>query len=172
MMTPTWVFPAYPLLLTAPFAGQLIAAAERSPDKGLVINNTAVALCAVTTQGTGCLIAFLISAAFIYRLMTQKLPRDTQRPGVVSHPLSTSTEPVSYTKESVHLHRSFRLHRRRHRPDRRKSPRRPPAQLSRLAPHRRHREGRLCAGGSLAMGSGHVVVSRERRLVVEVRSQR
>jgi hypothetical protein len=28
----------------------------------------------------------MISAAFIYRLMTQKLPRDTQRPGVVSFP--------------------------------------------------------------------------------------
>lgn len=86
MMTPTWVFPAYPLLLTAPFAGQLIAAAERSPDKVLVINSTAVALCAVTTQGMGCLIAFMISAAFIYRLMTQKLPRDAQRPGVVCSP--------------------------------------------------------------------------------------
>lgn len=82
MMTPTWVFPAYPLLLTAPFAAQLIAAAEKSP-RGLAINNTAVALAAVTTQGTGCLIAFMISAAFIYRLMTQKLPRDMQRPGVV-----------------------------------------------------------------------------------------
>lgn len=87
-MTPTWVFPAYPLLLTAPFASQLIAAAERSSSRGLVMNRTAVALCAATTQGTGCLIAFMISAAFVYRLMTQKLPRDNQRPGVVcsSHP--------------------------------------------------------------------------------------
>lgn len=84
MMTPTWVFPAYPLLLTAPFAGQLIAAAQRSESHASVLDYTAVAFCAVTTQGTGCLIAFMISAAFLYRLMTQKLPRDMQRPGVVS----------------------------------------------------------------------------------------
>lgn len=82
-MTPTWVFPAYPLLLTAPFAATLIDAAETSSHT-LSLNATAVALGAATTQGTGCLIAFMISSAFVYRLMTQKLPRDTQRPGVVS----------------------------------------------------------------------------------------
>ena len=82
MMTPTWVFPAYPLLLTAPFATTLIAAAQRSGNQ-LSIDSTAIALCATSTQGTGCLIAFMISAAFLYRLMTQKLPRDMQRPGVV-----------------------------------------------------------------------------------------
>ncbi|RYP70865.1 hypothetical protein DL769_004840 [Monosporascus sp. CRB-8-3] len=45
-------------------------------------NFTPMAFCAVAVQGTGFLIAFMICAAFIYRLMTQKLPRDTQRPGV------------------------------------------------------------------------------------------
>lgn len=85
-MTPTWVFPAYPLLVIAPFAANLIAAAERSGNLW-VLNKPAVAMCAVTLQGTGCLIAFMISAAFIYRLMTQKLPRDIQRPGVVSTPM-------------------------------------------------------------------------------------
>lgn len=83
MMTPTWVFPAYPLLLTAPLAANLISAAQTSGHT-LSLNAVAVAFCAVTAQGTGCLIAFMISAAFIYRLMTQKLPRDMQRPGVVS----------------------------------------------------------------------------------------
>lgn len=82
MMTPVWVFPAYPLLLTGPFAGNLIAAGVNSPHD-LSIHTTAIALCAVATQGAGCLIALMISAAFIYRLMTQKLPRDMQRPGVV-----------------------------------------------------------------------------------------
>ncbi|KAK7430593.1 hypothetical protein QQZ08_002885 [Neonectria magnoliae] len=80
-MTPTWVFPAYPLLLNAPFAANLISAAQKS-GHSLKLNPTAVALGAATLQGTGCLIAFMISAAFIYRLMTQKLPRDTQRPGI------------------------------------------------------------------------------------------
>lgn len=82
-MTPTWVFPAYPLLLNAPFAANLISAAQRS-GRTLSLDPTAMALGAATLQGTGCLIAFMISAAFIYRLMTQKLPRDTQRPGIVS----------------------------------------------------------------------------------------
>lgn len=82
MMTPAWVFPAYPLLLTAPFAANLVDAAEAS-GHALSVNTTAVALGAATAQGTGCLIAFMISAAFLYRLMTQKLPRDMQRPGVV-----------------------------------------------------------------------------------------
>lgn len=82
MMTPTWVFPAYPLLLTCPFAAHLIDSADVAGHP-LSINKTAIALCATATQGTGCLIAFMISAAFIYRLMTQKLPRDMQRPGVV-----------------------------------------------------------------------------------------
>lgn len=82
-MTPTWVFPAYPLLLTAPLAANLIASADSAGHR-LSLNTTAVAFGAATTQGTGCLIAFMISAAFIYRLMTQKLPRDMQRPGVAS----------------------------------------------------------------------------------------
>ncbi|KAL6913410.1 hypothetical protein FSHL1_011086 [Fusarium sambucinum] len=80
-MTPTWVFPAYPLLLNAPFAANLIAAADSSGHK-LKVDTVAMALGATAIQGTGCLIAFMISSAFIYRLMTQKLPRDNQRPGI------------------------------------------------------------------------------------------
>ncbi|WDK09863.1 C4-dicarboxylate transporter/malic acid transporter [Colletotrichum graminicola] len=81
-MTPTWVFPAYPLLLTAPFASNLIQAAAQANQHTVTLNTPAIALSAVATQGAGCMIAFMISAAFIYRLMTQKLPRDFQRPGV------------------------------------------------------------------------------------------
>ncbi|KAF5622515.1 Malic acid transport [Fusarium sp. NRRL 52700] len=80
-MTPTWVFPAYPLLLNAPFAANLIASADSAGHK-LSTNTVAMALGATAIQGTGCLIAFMISSAFIYRLMTQKLPRDMQRPGI------------------------------------------------------------------------------------------
>ncbi|KAK0615836.1 voltage-dependent anion channel [Bombardia bombarda] len=80
-MTPVWVFPAYPLLLTAPLAANLVTAAAASNRLGS-INTVAVSVAAVTAQGTGFLISFMICAAFIYRLMTQKLPRDAQRPGV------------------------------------------------------------------------------------------
>ena len=84
-MTPIWVFPAYPLLLTAPFGSTLISSAVETGQLGL-INQVAVALASVTAQSTGFLISLLIMAAFLYRLMTQKLPRDTQRPGIVGSP--------------------------------------------------------------------------------------
>ncbi|KAI0517265.1 voltage-dependent anion channel-domain-containing protein [Xylaria bambusicola] len=80
-MTPSWVFPAYPLLLNATFATNLISTDRVGPGDPRS-NRLAVATTALTTQGTGFLISFMICAAFIYRLMTQKLPRDTQRPGV------------------------------------------------------------------------------------------
>ncbi|KAI1442165.1 voltage-dependent anion channel-domain-containing protein [Annulohypoxylon stygium] len=80
-MTPVWVFPGYPLLLSAPFASQLIAANEVVSENP-PINRLAIGMCAIAVQGTGFLISFMICAAFIYRLMTQKLPRDEQRPGV------------------------------------------------------------------------------------------
>ncbi|QYT01349.1 hypothetical protein H0G86_008392 [Trichoderma simmonsii] len=95
MMTPTWVFPAYPLMLTAPFACNLIAAASAT-GRIDVLYAPAVALSAVATQGTGCLISLMISAAFIYRLMTQKLPRDFQRPGVF-----ISIGPYAFTAGSL-----------------------------------------------------------------------
>ncbi|AEO71442.1 uncharacterized protein THITE_2123792 [Thermothielavioides terrestris NRRL 8126] len=80
-MTPVWVFPAYPLLLTAPFGANLISAADGTGRLG-AINAVPIALAAVAVQGTGFLISFMVCAAFLYRLMTQKLPRDHQRPGV------------------------------------------------------------------------------------------
>ncbi|KAI0095614.1 voltage-dependent anion channel-domain-containing protein [Daldinia grandis] len=80
-MTPVWVFPGYPLLLTAPFASTLIAANTAASDNPPA-DRLAIAMCAIAVQGTGFLISFMICAAFIYRLMTQKLPRDMQRPGV------------------------------------------------------------------------------------------
>ena len=80
-MTPIWVFPAYPLLLTAPLGANLLSAAAATGRLGS-IDAVPVALAAVTAQGTGFLISFMVCAAFLYRLMTQKLPRDHQRPGV------------------------------------------------------------------------------------------
>jgi hypothetical protein len=82
-MTPIWIFPAYPLLLIAPFAANLI---DALPDAAAAarINSVAIAFGAVCIQGTGFLVSLMIYAAFIYRLMTQKLPRETTRPGMVS----------------------------------------------------------------------------------------
>lgn len=80
-MTPVWVFPAYPLLLTAPFAGNLINSSVKVGHTS-TLNALPIAMAAVAVQGMGFCLSFMILAAFIYRLMTQKLPRDMQRPGV------------------------------------------------------------------------------------------
>lgn len=82
-MTPIWVFPAYPLLLVAPIAANLIDSLPNAAAAARV-NSVAIALAAVCIQGTGFLLSLMIYSAFIYRLMTQKLPRETTRPGMVS----------------------------------------------------------------------------------------
>ncbi len=81
-MTPIWIFPAYPLLLTGPLAANLI---DALPDAAAAarINSIAIALGAICTQGTGFLVSLMMYSAYIYRLMTQKLPRETTRPGMV-----------------------------------------------------------------------------------------
>jgi hypothetical protein len=86
-MTPIWIFPAYPLLLLGPFAANLI---DALPDSGAAarINSIAIALGAICIQGTGFLVSLMIYSAFIYRLMTQKLPRETTRPGMVGFSFS------------------------------------------------------------------------------------
>lgn len=80
-MTPLWVFPAYPLLLTAPFGSTLIASAIDTHQLSS-LNAVAISFACVSVQGAAFLISLMISTAFLYRLMTQKLPRDAQRPGV------------------------------------------------------------------------------------------
>ncbi len=117
-MTPVWVFPAYPLLLSAPFAGNLIYSATHVGE-AQDMNFTPIAFCAVAVQGTGFLISFMICAAFLYRLMTQKLPRDMQRPGVVSvdirQTLNKSAILIPLTSLIVHLYWAQRIYRGRNR---------------------------------------------------------
>jgi len=80
-MTPVWVFPAYPLLITAPFAGNLLNSASKV-GKMNEVDGLPIAMAAVAVQGMGFSLSFMVLSAFVYRLMTQKLPRDNQRPGV------------------------------------------------------------------------------------------
>jgi tellurite resistance protein TehA-like permease len=97
-MTPIWIFPAYPLLLIAPLASNLI---DALPDAAAAarINSLAIALGAVCMQGIGFHVSLMIYSAFIYRLMTQKLPRQTTRPGMF-----VSVGPSGFTVAGlVHL---------------------------------------------------------------------
>ncbi|KAK3696411.1 hypothetical protein LTR37_017982 [Vermiconidia calcicola] len=74
-MTPVWIFPAYPLLVIGPHAGVL--SAHISTPRALEI-----IVAGWTFQGIGFLVSLMIYASFIYRLMTQKLPRESLRPGM------------------------------------------------------------------------------------------
>lgn len=74
-MTPIWIFPAYPMLIIGPHAGILSAKLDPSDSLPVIIGGT-------TIQGVGFLVSLMVYSAFIYRLMTQKLPRENLRPGM------------------------------------------------------------------------------------------
>ncbi|KAF2760933.1 hypothetical protein EJ05DRAFT_508162 [Pseudovirgaria hyperparasitica] len=74
-MTPVWIFPAYPLLIVGPHASNL--ASKTSPSAALEIIIGGVVL-----QGIGFMVSLMIYSAFLYRLMTQKLPKESLRPGM------------------------------------------------------------------------------------------
>jgi tellurite resistance protein TehA-like permease len=75
-MTPIWIFPAYPLLIIGPHAGNL---APKVDDRTMALT---IILTGYVIQGIGFLVSLMIYAAFIYRLMTQKLPKESLRPGM------------------------------------------------------------------------------------------
>ncbi len=74
-MTPAWIFPAYPLLITGPHAGILSSYLRQQRALDIIIGG-------VVLQGTGFLVAQTVYAAFIYRLMRHKLPKESSRPGM------------------------------------------------------------------------------------------
>lgn len=74
-MTPIWIFPAYPLLIIGPHAGVLSAHIRTTRALEIIVAGWVF-------QGIGFLVSLMIYASFIYRLMTQKLPRESLRPGM------------------------------------------------------------------------------------------
>ncbi|PSK55913.1 hypothetical protein B9Z65_4791 [Elsinoe australis] len=75
-MTPVWIFPAYPLLVVAPHAAVLAA---RIPNHERALG---VIVGGFTLQGIGFMVSLMVYAAFLYRLMTNKLPQESLRPGM------------------------------------------------------------------------------------------
>lgn len=94
-MTPLWTFPAYPLLLTGPIASNLISTL---PDASAAarMNSPAIAFGAICFQGIGFLLSLMIYSAFLYRLMTKKLPQETTRPGMF-----VSVGPSGFTVTAI-----------------------------------------------------------------------
>ena len=74
-MTPIWIFPAYPLLIVGPHAAILASKVSN-------IQALDILIAGFTIQGIGFMVTLMIYAAFIYRLMTQKLPIESLRPGM------------------------------------------------------------------------------------------
>ncbi|RMZ75480.1 hypothetical protein DV738_g5458, partial [Chaetothyriales sp. CBS 135597] len=89
-MTPIWIFPAYPLLIVGPYAAVLSAQLENPLEALQVIVG------GFTIQGIGFLVSLTIYSAFVYRLMTQKLPADPLRPGMF-----VSVGPSAFTVSGV-----------------------------------------------------------------------
>lgn len=74
-MTPIWIFPAYPMLIIGTHAGVLSAHLDPRQSLYIIVGG-------FTIQGIGFLVSLMVYSAFIYRLMTQKLPRENIRPGM------------------------------------------------------------------------------------------
>lgn len=85
-MTPIWIFPAYPLLIIGPHAANL------SDKLDSTTRTLQVIIGGFTVQGIGFLVSLTIYSAFVYRLMTQKLPADPSRPGMF-----VSVGPAAFT---------------------------------------------------------------------------
>ena len=74
-MTPIWIFPAYPLLIIGPHAGILSSVLDQPKALDIIAGGA-------TVQGIGFMVSVMIYSAFIYRLMTQKLPKESLRPAM------------------------------------------------------------------------------------------
>ncbi|QKX54911.1 uncharacterized protein TRUGW13939_02001 [Talaromyces rugulosus] len=88
-MTPIWIFPAYPMLIIGSHAGVL--SAQLGPGQSFYI-----IVGGFTIQGVGFLVSLMVYSAFIYRLMTQKLPKENLRPGMF-----VSVGPSAFTVAGV-----------------------------------------------------------------------
>ncbi|KAI4139816.1 MAG: hypothetical protein LQ341_004072 [Variospora aurantia] len=88
-MTPVWIFPIYPLLIIGPHAAILCATLDPTDALDIMIGG-------FTLQGIGFLVAFMIYSSFIYRLMTQKLPQASARPGMF-----VSVGPSGFTVAAI-----------------------------------------------------------------------
>ncbi|CAF9930802.1 MAG: hypothetical protein GOMPHAMPRED_005742 [Gomphillus americanus] len=84
-MTPAWILPVFPIMLTGTFAGTI--ASVLAPGRHIT-----VLLAGITFQGLGWMISFLMYAMLFQRLMLYGLPPPNLRPG-----LFMAVGPPSFT---------------------------------------------------------------------------
>jgi hypothetical protein len=152
--------------MTAPFGGALVTAAINT-NRLDHLDGPAITFAAITVQGAGFLISFMICSAFIYRLMTQKLPRDAQRPGVASHRL-LSILRSSLTWLQVYFDRSLWFYSSWHRHARQPRRTNPTRELPWQPACCLHPQGTIYHGWPLALGPMRLVLPRLRRFPLEI----
>ena len=98
LLTSIYSFPAYPLLIIGPHAGNLSGIVSQPKALSIIVAG-------FTVQGTGFLVSLTVYAAFVYRLMTHKLPREPLRPGMF-----VSVGPSGFTVSGT-INMAANLHR-------------------------------------------------------------
>jgi tellurite resistance protein TehA-like permease len=74
-MTPSWLLPIFPTMLSGTLASELATAAPAA-------SATMILVAGVTTQGLGWTVTFLMYSAYIQRLLQYGLPAPDLRPGM------------------------------------------------------------------------------------------
>ena len=93
-MTPAWILPIFPILLGGVLAG--IVASDQPP-----MNALTVIVGGITYLGLGWMVAFLMYAVFLHRLMQHGLPKPDLRPGMfitAGPPCFTGTALIGFGK--------------------------------------------------------------------------
>ena len=74
-MTPMWLLPIYPLLVTGPLAAVIVQ--SQPPDRA-----SPIWVCGVASQGLGWMVTVFMYAMFALRLLTEDIPAPPLRPGM------------------------------------------------------------------------------------------
>ena len=74
-MTPSWLLPVFPAMLSGTFASQIASSQPAA-------SATTIIIAGVTMQGLGWMVSFLMYSAYIQRLMQYGLPAPNMRPGM------------------------------------------------------------------------------------------
>lgn len=82
---PAWIFPIYPLLVIGPMAGTMVSSQPHHDALPMWIG-------AVMLQGLAWIVALMMYAMYMQRLMTSSLPAPSTRPGMY-----VSVGPAGYT---------------------------------------------------------------------------
>ncbi|KAF2653823.1 hypothetical protein K491DRAFT_500496 [Lophiostoma macrostomum CBS 122681] len=105
-MTPAWILPVFPAMLTGTLAGSISASQP-------VDRRISIIVAGVAFQGLGFLISLMMMALFMYRLMVEGLPDANLRPGMfmaVGPPSFTSIALIDMSRNLPNGYDYFARH--------------------------------------------------------------